>query len=327
MSYTRQLPGAPLSSTQWRATGLDYSRRQLPELDKNNLNEQVGVGGVSGDATVYGPGIAAVKSTTSAIDWNKNFSTSNTALSIPLLNQIINASGMVVCEGDGIGPDGTAVADGTRLPGYNDWANLRYDVRASLDVADGNRFSLETKEKEIGFQAPPDNRCVNPDDCLVVVTVTDQGPVDSDGDGVIDLEDNCPNVANPLQDNVCAESTVAIDVRTGRNINTVRLDSPHPLWVAILGSSTFDATEVRPDTIRLAQAAVVRHGSHHLCRRVDVNKDGFRDLDCMVNKHELVLPSGDDAVAVLTGKTRSGIDIRGEDSIHILRGRSHHPDD
>ena len=326
MNYTRQLPGGPLASTQWKATGLDYSRSKLPDLDKGNLNEQVGIGGVTGDMTVFGPGSGIVRSTTAAIDWNRNFSTSNTAFSIPFLNQIINSSG-TVCAGDGIGPGGTAVPDGMLLPGYNDWANLKYDVRSSLDVADGTRITLETKEAELGFEAPAGNECTNADLCPVVVTITDEGPVDSDRDGVVDLADNCPTVANPQQNDGCAETSVSIDIRPARYPNTVRLNSPFPLAVAILGAQNFDATEVRPNTIDLSGAKVTRLGQVHLCGRLDVNRDGFMDLVCIVDKRDLILPS-DDAVALLTAKTRADVSIRGEDSIHIIRGtKSHHEDD
>jgi hypothetical protein len=328
MSYTRQLPGAPLSATQWNKTGLDYSRSQLPDLDKSNLNEQVGIkpGGIVNEATAFGPGSGVVRSTAlGPIDWNRDLSTSVTAYSIPLLNQIISA-GSTICSGDGIRPDGTASPNGMKLPGYNDWANLEYDVRSSLDVADGSRLSLLDKEAELGFVAPPGNPCFNAASCPVALTTTDEGLVDSDHDGIPDLMDNCPTIANPLQDNVCAETAVSIDIRPGRYPNTVRLDSIFPLAVAILGGPGFDATQVKPETVRLAGASVIRIGTVYLCGRFDVNHDGFLDFVCVVDKRQLVLPA-DDAVAVLTAKTRSNVSIRGEDTIHILRGKSYYDDD
>ena len=315
MNYTRQLPGSPIPTTQWKATALDFSRSERPPLDKNNLNEQAGIGGASGDVTVFGPNSGVVRGATGPIDWNRDNVTSITAFPLPLLNQIVNSAG-TVCAGDGP----------TLLQGYNDWANLKYDVRSSLDIADGERLSLVDREPELGFAAPPDNPCAVPGSCPVALTTTDEGLVDSDGDGVPDFMDNCPATPNPAQENVCAETAVSIDIRPARYPNTVNVDSIFPLAVAILGAPGFDATQVRPETVRLSGAPVIRVGPAYLCARVDVNKDGLTDFVCIVDKRALILPA-DDAVAVLTATTRANVSIRGEDSIHILHGKRYHDDD
>jgi hypothetical protein len=318
MNYTRQFPGAPLSTTQWKNTALDLSPAKLRDLDKNSLSEGLGVGGPAGSVTVFGPNAGVVRSASGAIDWDRDFGTDQNPVTIPLLNQIVNANG-TVCSGD----------EGSVLVGHNDWANLKYDVRASLDIADGSRLSLTDKEPEIGFPAPPGNQCAVPGTCPVVHTVTDEGPVDSDGDGKPDLFDNCPHHANPDQadtdedgvGNACqsaTEKSVVIDIRPGKYPNLVNLKSIIPLAVAILGSSTFDPLQVDVSTVRLSGAKVVRIGKFHLCAPIDVNKDGIHDVVCIVDKKHLVLPS-DNAVAVLTGKTRSNQAFRGEDSIHIIR--------
>ena len=307
MNYTRQLPGSPIPTTQWKSTALDLSRSKRPDLNKANLNEQQGIGGVAGDVTVFGPTSGVVRSTTGAIDWNRDTLTSFTAYSIPLLNQIVNSSG-TVCSGDGP----------MILEGFHDWANLKYDVRASLDIADGERLTLITKEAELGFEAPPDNPCAVPGSCPVALTTTDEGLVDSDRDGVPDLADNCPTVPNPDQRNVCAEATAMIDIQPGHYPNIVDLSSPIPLSVAILGSPSFDATQVRSDTVLLSGARVLRRGNIDLCARLDIDGDGVPDLVCLVDKRQLVLPA-DVAVAVLTAQTVSGVPVRGEDSIRVVK--------
>ena len=307
MNYTRQLPGSPIPTTQWKSTALDFSRSKRPDLNKANLNEQAGIGGVTGDVTVFGPTSGVVRSTTGAIDWNRDTLTSFTAFSIPLLNQIVNSSG-TVCSGDGP----------MILEGFNDWANLKYDVRASLDIADGERLTLIDKEAELGFEAPPDNPCAIPGSCPVVLTTTDEGLVDSDGDGVPDLADNCPTVPNPDQSDVCAETTALIDIQPGHYPNIVDLSSPIPLAVAILGSASFDATQVRSDTVRLSGARVLRRANIDLCASLDIDRDGVPDFVCLVDKRQLVLPA-DVAVAVLTARTVSGVPVRGEDSIRVVK--------
>jgi hypothetical protein len=341
MNYTRQFPSRPIPLDSWRLNALDYSRTKLPALNKSILIETAGINppsGVSGNITVFGPTTSAgvYKDTTPAIDWNRNTLTSASAISILGLNQV--GSG---CPSEGTGPGGVI------LEGYEDWNNLRLDVRSSLDIADGDRLSLDDKEPEQGFPGPLDESGneINPCTaalCPVALSTTDTGtaeapvvvPVDTDADGIPDLADNCPAVSNANQadangdgiGDACQQTNVSIDIRPGRYPNTVNLNSPFQLSVAILGANGFNATSVRPETVLLSGAKVLRRGQLHLCSPLDVNKDGFTDLLCVVDKRDLVLPS-DNAIAVLTAKTRADVSIRGEDSIHILRGQSHHNDD
>ena len=191
-------------------------------------------------------------------------------------------------------------------------------MRGSLDIADGERLTLVDKEDELGFEAPAGNSCTS-GSCPVAHTTTDEGLVDTDGDGIPDLMDNCPTVFNPDQNTACVVTSVVIDIKPGRFPNIVSLDSLIPLSVAILSSPSFNATQVKPETVRLSGASVIRLGNAYLCGALDVNRDGIPDLVCIVDKRHLVLPA-DDAVAVLTGQTRSNVSIRGEDSIHIVRG-------
>jgi hypothetical protein len=343
MNYTRQFPSRPIPADIWRSKALDFSPSKLPDLNKSILIETVGINApaevAANNVTVFGPSTSAgvYKSTSGAVDWNRNNLTSAAIISILRLNEV--GSG---CPSEGTGPDRNL------LEGYNDWANLKLDVRSSLDIADGDRLSLDEKEPEQGFPSPTDaaGNEINPctaASCPVALSTTDTGtaeapvvvPVDGDADGIPDLADNCPAVSNANQTDsngdgigdACQESNVSIDIRPGRYPNTVSLNSPFQLTVAILGANGFNATSVRPDTVLLSGAKVLRRGQLHLCGPLDVNGDGFTDLVCVVDKRDLVLPS-DQAIAVLTAKTHANVSIRGEDSIHILRGtKSHHEDD
>jgi hypothetical protein len=328
MSYTRQFPGAPLPATQWKATGLDLSRTTLPDLDKNSLSEGAGInpGGVAGGVTAFGPGSGVVRSTAGAIDWDRDTRTDAVAFPLLGLNRIVQTSGAVVCEGDGTGPLGTI------LTGFDDWSNLKYDVRSSGDIADGIRFTLSDKEPELGF--PGSGNACTDGPCHDVLTTTDEGAVDSDGDGILDVNDNCPTVPNPSQADVngdgvgdaCPQDTVLIDIRPLKYPNIVNLKSIVPLTVAIFGSPTFDVKKVNLATIRLAGAKVVRLGPLYACAILHVDKDKIPDLACIIDKRHLALPA-DVAIAVLTGETRSRQPFRGEDSIHIVRHHGHHHDD
>jgi hypothetical protein len=325
MNYMRQLAGAPIPTTQWKATALDFSRSKRADLVKGNLNEGAGVGVAAGDVTVFGPGAGVVRSTAApgAIDWDRDNSLEGTLPAAIDINQIVDTSGNVICSGDGVA---------TTLVGHNDWANLKYDVRASLDIADGNRVTLTDREPELGFDGSA-NPCTE-GSCPEFLTTTDEGVVDSDGDGILDVADNCPTVANADQadtdldgiGNACRETSVLIDIRPLKFPNIVNLKSIVPLTVAILGSPTFDATKVDPATVRLSGAKVPKIGKLFACATLHVNGDNIPDFVCVLDKRQLVLPS-DDAVAVLTGKTRSNLPFRGEDSIHIVRIAGHHDDD
>jgi hypothetical protein len=99
------------------------------------------------------------------IDWNIDADFTDTNV-----NADINNFGTTA------GLDGT----GTILQGYDDWANLQYNFRAAADFADGVHVSAVQVEE------------ITLDQALTLSP-------DSDGDGVLDLLDNCPFTANPDQ--------------------------------------------------------------------------------------------------------------------------------
>ena len=116
-----------------------------------------------------------------------------------------------------------------------------------------------------------------------------------------------------------AELTVGIDIKPGSDPNSINLGSAGVVPVAILGSTTFDATQVDPESVTLAGASVrlIGRGSKFACAKEDANGDGFVDLVCHVETAQFMIESGS-ASAVLTATTFAGQNIRGEDSIHIV---------
>ena len=112
---------------------------------------------------------------------------------------------------------------------------------------------------------------------------------------------------------------VAIDIMPGTQPNKINLDSGRVVPVAILGSATFDATQVDPATVRLAGASVsvTGKGDKYSCNEKDVNADGFLDLVCRVKTTDFVIEAGD-SLADLTAQTFAGERIWGEDSIEIM---------
>jgi hypothetical protein len=113
--------------------------------------------------------------------------------------------------------------------------------------------------------------------------------------------------------------TVAIDIKPGSFPNSINLSSAGVIPVAILSSTTFDATQVNPASVTLAGATVklIGKGDKYSCGREDVNGDGLIDLVCHVITGQFLIEPGD-SVAVLEAETFSGTAIRGEDSIQIV---------
>jgi len=324
MSYSRQMAGAPISAPQWLnnppLTGvLDYSRIQLLPLDETALDERIGIAGINaaggnpdlaGHVTVFGPGPGTVvaangPNNNGAINWDGDGLPAEPLAATTDINRIVAADGTVMCKGDS-----------TAYRGFDDWRSLKYDIRSSLDFADGVRLSLLGEDREL---TTAQAEAVSPD---------------SDGDGVVDFRDNCPTVPNPTQadsdgdgiGDACQVDAVLIDIRPRRIPNIVNLTSPVPLAVAIFGSATFDVTRINPATVRLSGARVPQSNNRFACAVLHVNGDNFPDLVCIVDKRQLVLPA-DNAIAVLTGRTFANRPFRGEDSIQIVRGRVPRDDD
>jgi hypothetical protein len=159
MSYTRQIDNVYVNGRP-----LDYSRSALPTLNEASLSEPAGIGGSAGDRTAFGPPPTQNNVNASgAIDWNVDGDSVDMGV-----NRNINNLG------NGCGGSGTV------LPGYNDWANLKYDFRSTTDFADGVHLSTLSAD-ESDRQNP-----------------ADPGP-DTDGDGVPNIRDNCPFAPNPDQ--------------------------------------------------------------------------------------------------------------------------------
>lgn len=118
---------------------------------------------------------------------------------------------------------------------------------------------------------------------------------------------------------VTTVTTVSVDIKPGSDPNTVNLGSAGVVPVAILGSATFDATMIDPESLFLAGAAVKMAGKSGklLCHSEDVNGDGFIDEVCQFQTAEFMIEPGSDK-AELTGVTVDGMSIKGEDSISIV---------
>lgn len=273
MSYTRQF------KTVITDRPLDYSRQVLLELNEAILVEALGVGsppvpleqapGAPAAKTVHGPGTAKKPAATGAISWD-----ADTLFTEEILGLNINQIGSVTgCNGDG-----------GVLVGYDDWANLVYNLRATFDFADGIHSSAE---EVLEITEPQAQELVN---------ITD-----ADGDGVTDK-------------NACAGAACVIDIVPGVASNKVLLFQHNGTTkaivpVAVLSTVLFDATMLDSHTMTFAGTPVSQVFGKPVCARLDVNRDGRRDHVCTF---VLIGLSPGEQTAVLEGTTLSGIAIRAE---------------
>ena len=81
--------------------------------------------------------------------------------------------------------------------------------------------------------------------------------------------------------------------------------------VAILGSDTFDATQVDPVTLSYEGLSVRDKGNASLkCRLEDVNSDGYDDVLCQYQDST--------TTGLLTGALRDGTPIEGFDTVCVV---------
>ena len=159
MSYVRQINNNPIVGRP-----LDYSPALLPPLNEAGLLEAAGIGGPAGQMTAYGPGLPLVDAADGAIDWNRDGDKVDVGVAADINN--ILGSG---CNGSG-----------NMLVGQNDWLSLLYDFKNTVDFADGIHLSTMATD-EITYD---EARALSPD---------------TDGDGILNLIDNCVFVSNPDQ--------------------------------------------------------------------------------------------------------------------------------
>ena len=117
-------------------------------------------------------------------------------------------------------------------------------------------------------------------------------------------------------------TVVSIDIKPGSFRNKINPKSHGKISVAILTTSTFDATTVSPGTVRFGhagtEAAPVRSATR------DVDGDGLTDLILRFNIEDTDIQCGQDT-ALLTGETFGGQAIQGTGAIMTVRCRWHRP--
>jgi hypothetical protein len=187
MSYAYQFQNAGLA---WRipfrmnnvmlrsGRPLDYSSHALPSLTTTALLETAGIGGPANRLALWGGGGAAFLSPADgSIDWNLDDSISGAPLAgYQDITWQTNHGGCPANHPSGAIP----------LDGYDDWSHLQYSFRASAAFAQGGDLSPASSSSVVEMSQ---------EDTLNAAL----GRLDADDDGVPNVSDNCPLVANPNQ--------------------------------------------------------------------------------------------------------------------------------
>jgi len=298
MSYTFQF------ATPVTTRPLDYSRQKLFTLNEASLSESVGVGGGTGQ-TAFGPptGFPAkptVASATGAINWNRNSSSTDTGVS-----QDIDQLTSVGCP----------ATTGETLEGFNDWANIQLNFRASVDFADGAHITFEEATAGGTLEMTHED--------------AQDLSLDTDADGILDIDDNCPRTLNPFQEDSVGDGIgdacrLIVKVLT-QNVSST---SAGQISVTVLSTPTRDTTKIDPATMTLHGSQVQGNGiwllhvgksssGKFLCNVRNVNSDKRQDLVCTFDFDKGALPPGV-STAILEAKTFAGEPVRGQDSIRVL---------
>lgn len=108
---------------------------------------------------------------------------------------------------------------------------------------------------------------------------------------------------------------VFVDIKPGGVPNPINLGSKGSIPVAILSTRVFDATTVDPTTVRFGGMNSQAHALRFSLQ--DVNKDGRIDMGLHFDTQTTGIACGD-ATASLSGKTSSGQELKGSDSIKTV---------
>ncbi|MFC1669546.1 Ig-like domain-containing protein [Spirochaetota bacterium] len=109
--------------------------------------------------------------------------------------------------------------------------------------------------------------------------------------------------------------TIEIDIKPGNDENVINEEDNGVIPVAVLTTNTFNAADLDPSTITFAPGnAPVAHGEGHM---EDVDGDGDIDLLLHFRTNEAGISCGQIEI-FLSGKTYSGITLKGKDSVKLL---------
>lgn len=216
MSYGRQfneitLVGTPPSPLRTNRA-LDYSPTALPTLNEASLLEPAGISGPPSQSILFGrgnTGTSTIGPSNGPVDWNGSggIDTAAVASDINFLTNMGNS-----CP----------VSPNQSLLGFNDWSNLIYSPVGTQDFADGISQMSDIGGEEMNLEQVVNSMLGSPD---------------FDGDGVSNLNDNCPFSFNPDQADSDGDDIGNVCDSVFANLSLTNSDAPDP--VSIGGTITY----------------------------------------------------------------------------------------
>jgi hypothetical protein len=162
------------------------------------LDEEAGVGGPVDRQSIFAVhGFIHTSSAGLPIDWNGDGNSDDAGVSSD-----VNTFSVILGCNFSIYPEG--------LAGHDDWENLDYDFRDSVDYLDGARRRTVSRHWDPTYE-----------EVLAAAAL-----IDSDGDGISNADDNCRGTFNPSQVNLDGDGTG--DACDGRR--RAGIDQPPPRW-------------------------------------------------------------------------------------------------
>jgi hypothetical protein len=275
MSYGRQFSQAGFMRP------LDYSRQELLPLDEASLSETAGIGPDFTGQIIFGPPIVVQSGqpakptiatvTGGAIDWNR----SGNAVDSGFQQDLTSMAGL-----------GCPAILPQTLLSFDDWSNLHFNFRASVDFGSGASAS-HVEDKTFG------NKDIELGEALAISL------------DVIDIKPADPN--NLIYRNSKQSLSVAVFSRPG--------DAG--------GAGALDATTINPATLTLRGVhpftwviPVKLTSQGHQCKNQDSNNDGLLDIVC-----QFEIPKGTlsltETMAVVDGLTFQEEPVHASHFIHV----------
>lgn len=179
MNYARNKLNTPLEKKYFR---IDFAEQELVHLDESHLDETVGLGtNLLNEATVIGPS-GRVEPVSTSVDWDGMGGADNVDATAD-----VNRLTMIADRCTGAGSE---------LRSYSDWNHLVFEINGGVLPRCG-ALALNRGDPEFHFLHDPESW-----ETIIAneeVVADDLAPLDSDGDGVPNLGDNCATVHNPHQ--------------------------------------------------------------------------------------------------------------------------------
>lgn len=122
-----------------------------------------------------------------------------------------------------------------------------------------------------------------------------------------------PTIITTLKEVAQLLAGLTVDIKPGSFPNAINPTSKGVIPVAILTTSTFDATTIDPASVKFGPNGAQLSYSHI----DDVNNDGLQDLLLQFNTQDTGIKCAD-SMAVVVGNTFSGTQVAGSDSIKTV---------